>query len=188
MTANDRSEPKTKRGRPKSAKRIEREKKDDDFRKSIKFNESAVHDTVYEQSLSIRAQAHIAKWREQYGNGILIPVAAYVAMGMMREFGAFRGKEGLIEMLYKKAQLIGAESQRAGTEGTKQKALDRAEYIWRRKENKDLRDKIKINSRYLNEACKIISRDWDARGDGDKKQTPRTIRNWYHRVFSKKEI
>jgi len=171
-----------KRGRPKSARRIEQEKQDADFRKSIKFDESEMHDQVYEQSLSTRAQAHIANWREQYGNGILIPVAAYVAMGMMREFGAFKGKEALIEALYKRAQLAGAESQQAGTEGVISKSIARSEYVWHKKINADLRAKIKKDSRELNKACKKIVDEWDKRGDMDKKPTTRTVRSWYNLV------
>ena len=84
---------------------------------------------------------------------------------------------------YREAIAKGKKYQAEATRGAKQKPLDRAEEVWFKKENEDLRADIKQNSRKLNEATKKIVDEWDKRGDLDKKPTPRTLRKWYNELF-----
>jgi len=100
---------------------------------------------------------------------------------------AFKGKETLIDRLYQKAQLTGAERQQAGTEGIKRKKLDRAQAVWGKKENKNLVSRIKSGSLTLNSAITIILSDWKARGDNEAKPpSSKTLSNWYFTLYPSK--
>jgi hypothetical protein len=187
MTANGSGvKLRVKRGRPKSFVRLKQEKQDDEFRKSIEFDKNENAGTASEKNLA-RVKSHIALWKKQYGNGILIPMNAYVVMGMMLEFAAFKGKEALVEAIYKKALSLGKKSRQAGTEGIKQKARRRAEDVWQNKINKSLANKVQAGKLTTNSAIKIILADWNARGDGTAKApSPKTLNDWYKNLYPQK--
>jgi hypothetical protein len=82
----------------------------------------------------------------------------------------------------KYSTLVEAEKlgQQIGGQVTAEKAMARAKAVWGK--NQDLIDKISRNLT-LHSAAEKIQDEWGTRGDGGKKPSVNTIKNWYQKII-----
>ena len=153
---------------------------------SALYKKLGVGDRDLNQELIDGCKELIADYRKGLGMGTLIPTDIFMAYGSLGGEHLTPVDEAIIKANYEAAVAKGKKHQTEGTRGAKQKPLDRAEEVWCKKENEDLRADIKKNSRKLNEATKKIFDEWDKRGDLEKKPTPRTLRKWYNELLLKR--
>ena len=158
----------------------------------VKLRQAGIGSGDINQEMIDSCKQIIEEYRKGFGLGRFIPINIFMAIADIEDNSFTTEEKAAIEATkeakelrkkYREAIAKGKKYQAEATRGAKQKPLDRAEEVWFKKENEDLRADIKQNSRKLNEATKKIVDEWDKRGDLDKKPTPRTLRKWYNELF-----
>lgn len=152
------------------------------------YKKLGVGDTDINQELINSCKELIADYREGLGMGTLIPTDIFMAYGSLGGEHLTPEDEVIIKANYEAAVAKGKKYQAAGTSGSKDKALDRAQVVWGKDgKNKDLLKRIKKGSLSLNGAITKILSAWETRGDDQAKPpSARTLSNWYYMLYPKK--
>jgi len=170
--------PTAKRGRPKSAQTLEREKTDAWLKNPpahlplLTKGEKQILEQSFEASEKIR-QSLLA------GHSPLIPNELIYAIESIGD-EAMEGYEGATLEQYAVYQAKEREAKRTGGQELAIQADKRAANVWGK--NPELAKRIAAKKISLNGAAKIILEHWESKGDKFEKPSIKTIANWYKRI------
>ncbi len=172
------NKPPAKRGRPKSAQTLEREKIEAwlknppaHIRLLTKKERQLLKDS-FEASEKLR-QNLLA------GHSPLIPNELIYAVESIGD-EAMEGYESATLKQYASYQAMERDAKRAGGKQLKSKANSKAEHLW--KKNSALAKRAENGTLPLNSASENIHKNWGKKGVDGEKPSVKTISNWYKRI------
>lgn len=174
-----------KRGRPKNQSTIEKERQDDllsELRKlrPITEEEKKFYETMHKNGEEVRQQI-----LKDFKTHKMIPDDHAYTMASIGDESLEGYEDKIIAKDNYYQEKIKSSTARGG-ETLSFEADRRALSVWDKNRDLIARMNRDTNKLTLNGAAGIIRDNWDKRGDGNEKPSENSIKNWYHRLISKK--
>jgi hypothetical protein len=174
-----------KRGRPKSKLTLERERQEKMFSEIRKAHPLTKEQKEFYETMEINGEEVRKQILKDFKTHKIIPDDHAYTMASLGDDSLIGYENQIIADDNYYQQKI-KESTARGGEILSLEADKRALTVWDK--NRDLLARMNraTNKLTLNGATGIILDNWDKRGDGSKKPSENSIKNWYHRLISKK--
>lgn len=168
------------RGRPKSARTLERER----IKTMFKNHPAHIPRMTEEAREKIKVNLAASKKLEEELIADYSPTISHNLILELASLGdeSMYGHEEAALKKYEKLKVAEHSGRLSGAQKTADKAKARANIVWGK--NQDLVKRIGI-SQTVHSASQKILNEWVSRGDNGKKPSIRSIQNWYRKYFLK---